>query len=230
MTRPPCASVATASCSCAARTPSCAPSSTCAATAPTSWCRSASAARASPLRCPYHGWTYKPRRVTEAPSEEPPRRGLRSRRRGPRPGAGRGVARLRLRQRLGRRARLLGVGGRARGVRGPLRTRAAEARRHARVRDRLELEADLRELSRVLPLPADPPPVVPRQPARQRRQPRQGRRLRGRQHGHGAERGDDVFRRPQRRCDAPRPLAPVCCERSTTTTCLERAARFTPTT
>ena len=40
-----------------------------------------------------------------------------------------------------------------------------------RVRDRLELEADLRELPRVLPLPADPPAAVPRQPARQRRQP-----------------------------------------------------------
>ncbi len=80
-------------------------------------------------------------------------------------GAVRGVGRLDLRERVGRRAGLLGGAGHA-GRRGrALRVRAAGAGRDAHLHPRGQLEAAPRELPGVLPLPADPSRAVPGQPA-----------------------------------------------------------------
>ena len=73
------------------------------------------------------------------------------------------------------------------------RARAPGRRRHPPLRAGDQLEADRRELPRVLPLPEHPPGAVPRQPADERRQLRRPRRaLDRRLAGPDAARRDDV--------------------------------------
>src|SRR5207245_11052180 len=69
-----------------------------------------------------------------------------------------------------------------------------------------QLEADRRELPRVLSLPPDPPRAVSRDPERQRGELRAHRGLGGRIDGPDGTRADDVDERGERRRPAARAL------------------------
>ena len=162
--------------------------------------------RRNAIHCPYHAWTYGldgtlmfTPRYDEPPGFDPADHPLVA-------GAHRGVARLGVRQRVGRRTAA------RRAPRRPVRRDrqvgpgAPGRRSQPQLRDGRQLEAPGGELPGVLPLPGHPPGAVRGQPAQQRRQLRRARRpVDRRLDGPRRRRGDDVPGRPDRRGDAARP-------------------------
>ena len=145
------------------------------------------------IKCPYHAWVYQLDGSLGAAPRFGDLDGLRQDRlpadRGPHPGVARAGSSSTPTAR--RRTSIEYVGNLdeliARlGVRAPVRGR------HARVRDRRELEDDHGELPRVLPLPVDPPGAVRGHPARLRRELPARRTVGGRLDGAEGLRGDDV--------------------------------------
>ena len=178
--------------------------------------------------CPYHAWTYEPRRRAAGRAPLPRRPGVPARRARARAAAGRGLARLGVRQRH-RRRRAVRRAPRGAGRAGrPVRAAGSAPGRPARVPGARQLEGDRRELPRVLPLPAHPSRAVRGVPTEQRRQLRPARRVGRRRDGPARRRGDHVARRPLgRRLPArggprpgalPRVCSPTCCCPCTRTT------------
>ena len=139
-------------------------------------CETASGRFAGGIQCPYHAWTYSPRRRADRRAPHGRRAVVRPERASAARGGRRGMGGVSLRQ-PGRAART--AGGRPPAAPGPLRAVApfpARGRAPGRVRRAGQLEADLPELLGVLPLPARPPRPRSAFALPQRRQRPAGRR------------------------------------------------------
>ena len=201
----PSRSATTPCCWCAATTACCAGSPTCAATAATSWCRAAptSDAPLDPLPVPRLALRARRRAAVDAALRRAGR---------VRPRASTAWSRCAVEEWHG------WVMVNARGDAPPLdeflaglertvagvRARAPRRRRHAPATSWRQLEADRRELPRVLPLPEHPPGAVRGEPADERREPRSATRVLGRRLA-----GPDAARGRRCRSTGESPAAPL---------------------